>query len=103
MCKSENHVPVVELSKELRIPDVLLMASGDKLQAPGAETGLEKFCNPMCQARRIQARHRATDCTSEVSRHWETGHLMLQSGFNFPEKACLVIPPTHTMSWWNNL
>ena len=35
-CKSENHVPLVAVSEELRIPDVLSKAAGDRLHIAGA-------------------------------------------------------------------
>ena len=35
-CKPENHVPFVAVSTELRSLGVLLKASGDQLQIPGA-------------------------------------------------------------------
>ena len=34
---SENHVPIVAVSKEVRSPDVSAKASGDRLQIPGAQ------------------------------------------------------------------
>ena len=36
MYKSENHVPIVEVSKGARVPDFPVKASGDRLQRPGA-------------------------------------------------------------------
>ena len=56
------------------------------------ETVREKFLNPISQARRTQVRNRATDCISQVSRHWETGRTRFQSGFNLSKKASLVNP-----------
>ena len=57
----------------------------------------------MPQAMRNQARHWATDCILQVSRHWETGRIRFRKGFNFSKKAPLVNLPTHTMWWWNKL
>ena len=84
-CMSENHVPIVAVSQEPRIPDDPSKVSGNevKIQVPGhQETGREKFFNPTSQDRRAQARHRAADCMSQVSRHRETDRVRFQNGFN---------------------
>ena len=51
----------------------------------------------MSQGWRIQARHRVSDCTSQVSRHRETGHIRFQSGFHCEKQASLVNLPTHNV------
>ena len=88
-CMSENQVPIVAVSEELRLPDDPSKASGDRLQIPGAR---EKSLNPMSQARRIQARDRATDVLSHVSQHQESGRIKFQSGFDLLKKFSLVSP-----------
>ena len=50
------------------------------------ETCRETFFNPMSQSRRPEARHRATYCMSQVSRHRETGRTRIQNGFNLSKK-----------------
>ena len=50
-----------------------------------------------------QSRHRATDCKSQVSEHAETGRTRFQNGFQPFEEGLSGEPPTHTVSWWNNL
>ena len=52
-----------------------------KLQVPGhQETGREKFFNPVLRARKIHARHRATENNSQV--HQETCRIVLQICLN---------------------
>ena len=62
------------------------------------ETGRDKFFNPMTQVRRIQARHRATDCALQVLRHRETGRVRFQNGFNLAKEGLSgepLLPPRH--------
>ena len=51
--KSENHVPIVVVSKDVRISDDPSSSLGDRLQIPGAknqEAGREKFFDPIFKA-----------------------------------------------------
>ena len=43
-------------------------------------------CKFQPPARRAQARHRATDCISQVSKHREIGRMKFQSGFDLQTK-----------------
>ena len=60
-CKSENHVPIAAVSKEPRILDDPTKATDCESQVlEHQQIGREKFLDPMSQARRTQARRRAT-------------------------------------------
>ena len=68
MCQLWQLLKILEDSMSLRKRG----ATDCESQVPNhQETSRETFFNPMSQARRTQARHRATDCISLVSRHWE--------------------------------
>ena len=74
------------------------------------EIGREKCLNPTSQARRIQARHRATDGIFQVSRHRETGRMgwiseWLQKLSKKPsgEPPPPPLPSRLTMSWWEHM
>ena len=82
-CKSEKHVPVLAGSKEARIPDVPVQASGDGLRILGDRSIGDRL------QKVLQSDVRSQLCSRAAS--------------TFSKRAPLVNHPTDTMSWWNNL
>ena len=85
------------------LKNVVFPASQSRRQASDCES---QSSHEGDQSRRVlqsdipshgQAKHRVTECISQVPEHRETRRTRFQNGFNLSKKASPLNPPTHTM------
>ena len=103
-CKSENHVPILAVSQELRPPDVprRRRATDCESQVPEYRRPVAKSCSIRCPHPR-ECGHRVTLHFPGVQAPGNWSHKVPEWLELFLKKASLVNSPTHLMSWWNNL